>query len=170
VAERVRAIRHLAASLVAVLFLGLAAAGAQPAAELPSAMPGWSITRSHHDFEQLAFRTQKAVAAAPLTVLLKWSPTQDTEGKQVRLRKSLVLGVYSAAYALRTAEASTAAMLETPLRVLVSENDDGSATLAYKLPSVVFAPYTDGGPGLVSLAKELDGILAHIAREATAGR
>ncbi|MEO1016574.1 MAG: hypothetical protein AAFY56_02610, partial [Pseudomonadota bacterium] len=55
---------------------------------------------------------------------------------------------------------------EPPLRLYVTENDDGTATLSYKLPTFVFSAYPDGGPELVELATELDGILAAIAENA----
>ena len=64
---------------------------------------------------------------------------------------------------------STAAMIEAPVRFYVTENEDGSATLSYKKPSFVFAPYADeGGAELESLAAELDALFAGVAEAATA--
>ena len=62
---------------------------------------------------------------------------------------------------------STAAMIEAPIRFYVTENADGTATLSYKLPSTVFAPYLDeGGADLAALAAELDRHFAAIAAQA----
>jgi uncharacterized protein (DUF302 family) len=41
--------------------------------------------------------------------------------------------------------ASVAAGIEAPIRIYVTENQDGTATLSYKKPSAVFAPYADEG-------------------------
>jgi uncharacterized protein (DUF302 family) len=65
-------------------------------------------------------------------------------------------------------EASVQAGIEAPLRLYLTENDDGTATLSYRTASFVFAPYDDGGAALEALAVELDGILAEIAAAAIA--
>ena len=60
-------------------------------------------------------------------------------------------------------------MIEAPLRFYLTENTDGTATLSYKLPSAVFAPYTgEAGPDLASAAAELDALFAEIAAAAGA--
>jgi len=52
--------------------------------------------------------------------------------------------------------------------ILVRKNDDGTATLSYKTPSHVFAPYIDeAGPELAEAARELDEIFAAVAAAAT---
>lgn len=52
--------------------------------------------------------------------------------------------------------------------LLVTENPDGTATLSYKKPTTVFAPYTEEGTdALKGLAAELDEIFAKIADQAT---
>ncbi len=59
-------------------------------------------------------------------------------------------------------------MIEAPIRFYVTENADGTATLSYKTPSAVFAPYIDeGGAELAAIAGELDAIFAAIAKGAT---
>lgn len=68
--------------------------------------------------------------------------------------------------ALRILEASVAADIEASIRFYVTENPDGTATLSYKTPSFVFAPYADGGQALKDLAAELDAIFAKIAADA----
>lgn len=63
--------------------------------------------------------------------------------------------------------ASVAAGIEAPVRIYITENADGKATLSYKLPSMVFAPYFgEGGEELRKFAAELDAIFAKIADEA----
>ena len=61
-------------------------------------------------------------------------------------------------------EASIAAGIEAPIRLYLTENADGTATLSYKTPTFVFAPYmNEGGDALKELAGELDAIFAAIA-------
>ena len=64
--------------------------------------------------------------------------------------------------------ASIAAGIEAPIRFYVTENADRTATLSYKTPTAVFAPYADGGEKLTAMARELNAIFAKIAKEATA--
>ncbi len=79
----------------------------------------------------------------------------------------MVIGVCKPQFAIRNLEASLPSGIEPPLRLYLTENEDGSSTLAYKLPSTVFAPYTEGGERLRALATELDGIFAQISLDAT---
>ena len=81
---------------------------------------------------------------------------------------NMVIGVYHPRFAVRMLEASVPAGIEAPIRLYVTENADGTATLSYKTPSAVFAPYTDGGDALRAMARELDAIFAKIAAEAAA--
>jgi len=66
-------------------------------------------------------------------------------------------------------EASIAAGIEAPIRVYVTEDADGSASLSYKTPTAVFSPYFDeGGDDLRDLAAELDGVFETVAKSAIA--
>ena len=60
-------------------------------------------------------------------------------------------------------EASVAGGIEAPLRFYLTENADGTATLTYRAPSAVFAPYDS--PKLDEMARELDAIWENIARD-----
>jgi len=72
-------------------------------------------------------------------------------------------------FARRMLETSVSAGIEAPIRFYVTENPDGTATLSYKRPTTVFAPYADEGKdALKGLAAELDEIFAKIAELATA--
>jgi len=64
-------------------------------------------------------------------------------------------------------QASVPAGVEAPLRLYVTENADGSATLSYRTPSAIFAPY--GNAKLDTVAKELDPIFERIASDAAGG-
>jgi len=70
-------------------------------------------------------------------------------------------------FAVRMLKASVPAGIEAPLRIYVTENPDGSASLTYREPSAVFAPY--GSPALDEIAKELDAVFRNIVRDAAGG-
>jgi len=66
-------------------------------------------------------------------------------------------------------DASIAAGIEAPIRMYVTEGADGTATLSYRTPSHVFAPYAEeGGAALHALATELDAVFEGVARAAVA--
>jgi hypothetical protein len=53
------------------------------------------------------------------------------------------------------------------MRIYITENRDGSATLTYRKPSAVFEPY--GSEKLNKLATELDVVFEKIASDAVRG-
>lgn len=57
-------------------------------------------------------------------------------------------------YARRMLNASTAAGIEAPIRLYVTEETDGSAVVTYRLPSHVFGAYGNGA--LTAMGRELD--------------
>lgn len=70
-------------------------------------------------------------------------------------------------YAVRMLEASVPAGIEAPLRIDVTENDDATASLTYRKPSAVFAPYRSAA--LDAMARELDILFDDIVRGAAGG-
>ncbi len=139
----------------------------QAAADM-SSRPGWVVVPTRHTYEVLTNRVQEAagnqnigvVAAASATVGIKKLLEKDVPG-------NVVIGLYHPRFAIRMLEASVAAGIEAPIRVYITQNSDGTATLSYKTPSHVFAPYMDeGGDKLKELADELDLLFATLAKEA----
>ena len=133
-------------------------------------LPGWEIIRTQHSYGDLVERLEKAIADNKMGLVARASATV---GAKQMLDKDIpgntVIGVYRPDFAVRMLEASIAAGIEAPIRFYVTENPEGTATLSYKMPSAVFAPYEDGGQSLKELAAELDGIFAKIAADATGG-
>ena len=56
--------------------------------------------------------------------------------------------------------------MEAPLRFYITGQSDGSASLTYRTPTAIFAPY--GSADLDEMASELDIIFAAIAAQAVA--
>ena len=98
-------------------------------------------------------------------VVTRASASAGAAGRGVKIPGNMVVGVYRNDFAVRMLEASVPAGIEAPIRFYLTENADGTATLSYRAPSVVFAPYK-GGDKLKALAGELDGIFAKIAADA----
>ena len=79
----------------------------------------------------------------------------------------MVLGVYRNDFAVRMLEASVPSGIEAPIRFYVTEDDGGGATLSYRLPSEMFAPY--GSADLDAMALELDAIWTKIVEDTVGG-
>ena len=132
-----------------------------------TARDGWSVTPTPKDYNQLIDAVKSAAKAHKMGVVTQAGPTGAAKGRGITIPGNRVIGLFNNAYAVDILSLSTAAMIEAPIRMYVTENPDGSATLSYKLPSTVFAPYMDeGGSQLVTLASELDTIFAAISATA----
>ena len=126
--------------------------------------PGWSVTETSHSYDTLIERLRAAIRDEGFAVVTQAGPTQAAKRRGIDIPGNRVIGVFNNVFAVRTLELSTAAMIEAPIRFYVTENPDGTATLSYKLPSFVFAPYMDeAGPELAEIARELDVAFARIA-------
>ena len=102
-----------------------------------------------------------------MIVVTQAGPTAAAKKLGITIPGNRVIGVFNNDFAVRVLETSTAAMIEAPIRLYVTENSDGTATLYYKTPTTVFAPYiAEGGAPLVSIAAELDQIFQHISKAA----
>ncbi len=91
-------------------------------------------------------------------VVTRASATLGAKSLGTTIPGNMVVGVTRPDFAIRMLEASVPAGIEAPIRFYITENEDGTATLGYKTPSAVFAPYADGGfPRLSDGPMLLDG-------------
>jgi len=158
--------RNALKTLVLAGVMLLASMGAGQAIE---PRDGWIITNTGHDYKTLLSRVKAAVKAAPIAIVTQASASSGAQNQGFSIPGNRVFGLYRNDYARRMLEASIAAGIEAPIRLYVTENADGSATLSYKTPTAVFSPYFDeGGTDLQELATELDGVFATIATQAAA--
>lgn len=131
--------------------------------------PGWSVAPTAKTYDDLVQATSDAVTAGGLAVVTQAGPTQAAARRGIEIPGNRVIGAFNNDYAVRILRLSTPAMIEAPIRFYVTEDADGTATLSYKLPSTVLAPYVDeAGPELADIAAELDAAFAEIAAIATA--
>lgn len=130
---------------------------------------GWVVLHSDKSFDALVAAVRDAVKSAPIAIVTQASASDGARAQGITIPGNRVFGLYRNDYARRMLDASIAAGIEAPIRLYATENADGSATLSYKMPSHVFAPYFDeGGSALRDLAAELDGVFDAVARAAVA--
>lgn len=155
--------------VLTVLLLGaLALAADSAAAQEWSAPPGWEVAKTPHSYANLIERLDAAVKANKMGLVTRATATLGAKALGKTIPGNMVIGVYHPRFAVRMLEASIPAGIEAPIRFYVTENADRTATLSYKTPTAVFAPYADGGEKLTAMARELNAIFAKIAKEATA--
>jgi uncharacterized protein (DUF302 family) len=146
--------------LAALILTAGAAAALEP-------RDGWAVAESSKTYAELLEDLKTAVTAEKMGLVTEAGPTEAAAARGVTIPGNRVVGVFRPDFAIRALEASEAAMIEAPIRFYVTEQPDGSATLSYKTPSFVFAPYMEeGGDALTAIAQELDAIFATIAERA----
>jgi uncharacterized protein (DUF302 family) len=130
---------------------------------------GWVIHDTTKGFDALVEAVRAAVEKAPIAIVTQASASDGARGQGVIIPGNRIFGLYRNDYARRMLAASIAAGIEAPIRLYVTEDADGTATLSYKTPTSVFAPYFDeGGDDLRALATELDGVFETVAETAIA--
>jgi uncharacterized protein (DUF302 family) len=156
--------RFLLAALLLVLpgLVPASAEGLQP-------REGWRVIDSPKPYADLIDAVKTATKFNKMNVVTEAGPTDAARALGVTLPGNRVIGVFHPSFAIRILPLSTAAMIEAPIRFYVTEDADGTATLAWKTPGFVFAPYLDeAGPELGAVAGELDAVFEAIAAEALA--
>ncbi len=128
---------------------------------------GWVVMPTTKPYAQLVDDVKSAVKANKMGVVTQAGPTGAAKNRGITIPGNRVIGVFNNRYAVRILGLSTAAMIEAPIRIYVTENEDGSASLSYKTPSTVFAPYmAEADADLGVAAGELDAIFLSIAEAA----
>ncbi len=128
---------------------------------------GWVVMESDKSFKVLVDAVKGAAKANKMGVVTQAGPTAAAKSRGIIIPGNRVIGLFNNVYAVRILGLSTAAMIEAPIRVYVTENEDETATLSYKMPSTVFAPYmAEADADLGVAASELDAIFMAIAEAA----
>lgn len=153
------------ATILSFFLLTFAAPAAM--AQSNASPPGTIILKTTFSYQALIKRVDQAVKKNKMGLVTRASATV---GAKRVLKKTIpgnmVIGVYHPRFAVRMLEASIPAGIEAPLRFYITENTDNTASLRYRKPSSVFAPY--GSAQLDVMAKELDSLFAKIAQDALA--
>lgn len=129
-----------------------------------TALPGTHTLTSKHGFGTLMTRVETAIRAQKMGLVATASASAGAAGRGIKIPGNAVLMVFRNDYAVRMLQDSISAGIEAPIRIYVTENPDGTASVTYRTPSALFAPYQSDK--LNALAAELDPIFERIVRDA----
>ena len=118
-----------------------------------------------HSFEVLWKRVQQAVRDNDMGIVGQASVSRGAASRGITIPGNAVVGVYRNDFAVRMLKAHVPAGIEAPLRLYITEDAEGTATLRYRPPSAVFKAYEN--TALDEMARELDIIFDKIVRQAT---
>jgi uncharacterized protein (DUF302 family) len=109
-------------------------------------------------------KLKAAITANKMGVVGLACATCGAQNIGVTIAENRVVMIFNPHFAVRMLAASVPTGVEAPLRLYLTERDDGTAVLSYRKPSLVFAPYSNAE--LDVMAKELDRIVARIVSDA----
>ncbi len=150
--------------LFAVLLPSLAGPAAPPAA----AQDGRITAVSRTTFQKVAAALEQAIADQKMALVCHANAQRGAAARGVTIKGNQVLMVFRNDFAVRLLAADPRAGFEAPIRIYLYENPDGTATVSYLPPSVLFAPYRH--PEVQAVAAELDPIFKGIVDRALAPR
>ncbi|MBT5109062.1 MAG: DUF302 domain-containing protein [Rhodospirillaceae bacterium] len=147
--------------LAALLALGVASASV---AQTASPLPGTLTVTSAKPFAVFLDALLDSIGANKMGLVAHACADCGAKAIGVKIPGNRVVMAFHPRYAVRMLKANVAAGIEAPIRLYVTERADGSATLTYRTPSAVFAPYKT--PDLDVMARELDGVFKKIVADA----
>lgn len=115
-------------------------------------------------FAEAAEALKAAIGANGMGLVAHANAQAGAASRGVKIKGNQVLMVFRPDFAIRMLAASIEAGFEAPIRIYITENDDGMATIRYVKPSVVFKPY--GHPELDRIGAELDPVFERIVAAA----
>jgi uncharacterized protein (DUF302 family) len=124
--------------------------------------------KSTAPFGQVAETLERAIVDEKVGLVCHANAQRAAAGRGVTIKENQVLMVFRNDFAVRLLAADPTAGFEAPIRIYVYENADGTATIFYLPPSVVFAPHRH--PEVQAVAGELDGIFKAIVDRGLAAR
>jgi len=116
--------------------------------------------KSTAPFAQVAEALERTITEEKMGLVCHANAQRAAAGRGVTIKGNQVLMVFRNDFAVRLLAADPAAGFEAPIRIYVYENADGTATVSYVPPSLVFASYRH--PEVQAVARELDPIFKTI--------
>lgn len=150
-----------------VLVAALVVIGCLPSRPIP-AQEGRVTAVSQARFSVVVAALEQAIADHKMALVCHADAQRGAAARGVSIKGNRVVMVFRNDYAVRSIAADPSAGFEAPLRIYVYENTDGTSTVSYTPPSVVFAPYH--ASDVRAVAAELDPILRAIVDQALAAR
>jgi uncharacterized protein (DUF302 family) len=124
--------------------------------------------KSTAPFGRVAEALERAVTEEKMALVCHANAQRGAAARGVMIKGNQVLLVFRNDVAVRLLAADPAAGFEAPIRIYVYENADGTATVSYIPPSVVFAPYRHSE--VQAVARERDVVFKTIIDRGVAGR
>lgn len=134
------------------------------AAQTVLPFPDARSVASGYGFDETVNRLQAAVGANGMLLLSTASASQGAAGAGFKIPGNAVLFVFRNDFARRLLAESVAAGFEAPLRLYVTEVPGGTAVVAWRRPSGLFAAYRPAPA--VAIGTELDAVLEKIVADA----
>lgn len=154
--------RRFAVLPLVLVLSGLLTLTAQ--AETSTPYGGTQVIETGKPFESYVTSLKAAISANKMGIVAEACATCGAKSIGLTIPGNRVIMIFNPRFAVRMLAASEAAGIEAPLRLYVTEQQNGQAHLTYRLPSAVFGAY--GVADLDAMGKELDGILANIVNAA----
>lgn len=134
-----------------------------PAAE-PTPYSGTEVVVTDKPFAAFVKDLKAAIEAHDMGIVAEACADCGARAIGETIAGNRVIMIFKPRFAVRMLRAYVPAGIEAPLRLYVTEEPDGTATLTYRRPSHVFAAYDVAA--LSELGAELDGIVAAIVADA----
>ncbi len=126
--------------------------------------PGTVVLPTQYSYPLLIKRLKTAISKNGMGIVARASATLGAKSLGVEIPGNMVVMVFNPKFAIRMLEASVPAGFEAPIRIYITEQANSTATLTYRTPSSLFAPYKSAE--LDKLARELDVIFDKIIHQA----
>jgi uncharacterized protein (DUF302 family) len=133
-----------------------------------SAQNGRVTVSTPGPFVRVSEALERAITEEKMALVCHANAQRGAAARGVTIKGNQVLMVFRNDFAVRLLAADPTAGFEAPIRIYVYENPDGTATVSYIPPSVLFAPYQS--PEVQAVAKELDAIFKTIVERGVAAQ
>jgi uncharacterized protein (DUF302 family) len=120
---------------------------------------------SHRSFDHTIKRLEWGFGGYGITVVAQLDYPNVLRKARAQVRPARMFEVLRRPWVKAVFDSDVAAALDIPLRIYVSQRDDGKTVVRYYRPSSVFEAY--GKDSLRKLGVELDAVLDEIVRVAT---
>jgi uncharacterized protein (DUF302 family) len=133
-----------------------------------SAQSGHVTVTTPGPFVRVSEALERAIADEKMALVCHANAQRGAATRGVAIKGNQVLMVFRNDFAVRLLAADPTAGFEAPIPIYVYENSDGTATVSYIPPTVLFAPYRN--PDVQAVARELDAIFKTIVERGVAAR
>lgn len=133
-----------------------------------AAQEGRVTMKSTAPFARVAEALERAITEEKMGLVCHANAQRAAASRGVAIKGNQVLMVFRNDFAVRLLAAEPVAGFEAPIRIYVHENPDGTATVSYIPPSVLFAPYRHAE--VQAVGRELDVIFKTIVDRGLAAR